>query len=615
MGYQNIIMVIVSLLLSGIVIKTVSPSMIEQIKSNKVETQIIEKQKRIVDSVIRYIKKEKSFPTNMLDLANKGYFLSVFNNNGFGGTFEFTIENNKGLIYISTTITDEKVKSLLINSKKNTFKSYESPTNTIITPYIFSTEILNGNKSHNSSFVAQDNAPDATLNKYWYDTSGEEVVLKISNGSSWIEVLNVSQEGTVALGVPISNDGMDTYKNKVDLTNNNLSDLSSGGSKLIYDTLTNTMKEYININGLFYEKEDITMLKKSFKYIMGSYSSCGIEVGTDLGYCWGLNNYGQLGDNTTTNRLILTAIDGSKQWQSISSGYNSTCGIEVGTNLGYCWGYNGAGQLGDNTTTNRLILTAIDGSKQWQSISSGYNSTCGIEVGTNLGYCWGYNGAGQLGDNTTTQKLIPTAISGSKQWQSISSSGDSPCGIEVGTNLGYCWGRNSNGQLGDNTTIDKLTPTAISGSKQWQSISSGYNSTCGIEVGTNLGYCWGRNSNGQLGDNTTTQRLIPKAISGSKQWQSISSSGDSTCGIELTTNLGYCWGLNNYGQLGDNTTTDKLTPTAISGSKQWQSISSGYNSTCGIEVGTNLGYCWGYNIYGELGDNTTTQKLIPTAIK
>jgi alpha-tubulin suppressor-like RCC1 family protein len=230
--------------------------------------------------------------------------------------------------------------------------------------------------------------------------------------------------------------------------------------------------------------------------------------------------------------------------------------------VAYAWGRNRYGQLGDGTTTNRTTPTRVSGGHTLASISAGGYHTVGITTSGDA-YAWGRNNYGQLGlaPPMTGDRLTPTRVTGGHTWASISAGRYHTVGITTDGEAG-AWGRNNYGQLGVGTTTNRLTPGLVSGGHTWASISAGYYHTVGITTSADA-YAWGRNDDGPLGDGTTTQRLTPTRVSGSHTWASISAGGYHTVGITTTSGAAYAWGYNGYGELGDGTTTDRLTPVLV----------------------------------------------------
>ena len=347
----------------------------------------------------------------------------------------------------------------------------------------------------------------------------------------------------------------------------------------------------------------------------GMYQSCGIKS-DDSVRCWGWNTNGQLGDNSTTQRNVPTALSGGGAWKSVFTTFSNTgvhtCGIKSDDSL-WCWGSNSSGMLGDNSTTQRNIPTSVSGGGTWKSVWGGDAHTCGIKSDDSL-WCWGNNSSSQLGDTTTTNSLVPLPVAAGGVWSNASTGYGHTCGIRLSGVL-YCWGGNGSGQLGDNILSSLTVPREIYGGGTWNFIATGSNHTCGIKNNNSL-YCWGWNGSQQLGDNTSTNRLIPTAVSGGGSWGKVSLGYSHSCGIKLDDSM-WCWGANNYGMLGDNSTTARGVPTSVSGGGAWKYIhlsgSNFYSHSCGIKSDDTL-WCWGHNNNGELGDSTTTQRQVPTAV-
>jgi len=328
------------------------------------------------------------------------------------------------------------------------------------------------------------------------------------------------------------------------------------------------------------------------------YHSCAMAVGK--AYCWGQNDNGQLGNGTTTDSNVPVEVGGAltgKTVTAIGGTGNTSCAI-ADTKI-YCWGRNSDGQVGNNSTTNVNTPTLVSNTNLGGSYIATALSTSGSRsynmcaIADDKAWCWGRNEAGQIGNATSgsTDVLVPTAVranSGDALYNKVvtaisqdgyyNGSGGYPhvCVVAKSPTLNdgaaYCWGENADGQLGRNNTTDSNVPVAVSTSgvlsgKVVQDVVAGLRHSCALANAKV--YCWGENSAGQVGDGTTSQRNVPVATRANngdllynKVVTAIGGGANRSCAVaDFKT---YCWGLNDMGQLGDGTTTNKNVPTKSS---------------------------------------------------
>lgn len=334
-------------------------------------------------------------------------------------------------------------------------------------------------------------------------------------------------------------------------------------------------------------------------------SACGIMKNSTL-WCWGRNLSGRLGDGTTTNRGTPTAVTGGSTWKQASAGVVS-CGIKSDDTL-WCWGQNFLGRTGLNTTTgDALTPTQVSGGGTWKYVSVGFVS-CAIKTDDTL-WCWGPNANGMTGLNTTTgNTIVPTQVSGGGAWKYVAVGDIAACGIKTDDSL-HCWGSNGSAVTGRGTTVgNTLVPSPVNGGGTWKFVDTSTNHSCGIKTDDSL-WCWGSNVNGRTGLNTTTGTTTsPAAISGGGSWKSIQVSFTHSCAVKSDNAL-YCWGLNTYGQLGDNTLVDRQVPTLVTGGYTWSFANVMNSATCGILLTSKMMRCWGTNTNGVRADDNLSDRV------
>lgn len=297
----------------------------------------------------------------------------------------------------------------------------------------------------------------------------------------------------------------------------------------------------------------------------GREHTCGLYRDGTL-YCWGANSDGQLGLGSTTRSLTPAKV--SSGWMTVDAGETHTCGIDTGFKA-YCWGSNRYGAVGEGSDTVVRSPLRISRSGPWMAISAGGNTTCAID-GKDKRYCWGYNSLSALGlgegKRNTTVISIPTQRSNDGTWRSIDMGVNGGCGVMLANSL-WCWGYNGDGKLGVGDTQTRHEPTRVGDFKDWKQVTTGSFHTCGVRS-NGQGYCWGANGDGQLGiattggSRTTPQSILWKPEEPSLKWRKLAAGGAHTCGI-TSSGILHCWGRNTYGQLGTNTSKGSFLPAEV----------------------------------------------------
>jgi alpha-tubulin suppressor-like RCC1 family protein len=386
--------------------------------------------------------------------------------------------------------------------------------------------------------------------------------------------------------------------------------VGSGGFEMVGSYLNQEGRRIyvISVAGMPLEVIDISV---------SSGHTCAVTVQGGA-KCWGFDNFGVLGNGTATDSLTPTDVVGlTSGVASISAGSTHACAVTT-SGAALCWGNGANGRLGNGATTASQTPVNVTGlSSGVASISAGGSHTC-ARLTTGGARCWGSNSRGQLGigltAGATQQRTTPQTVGGTWTWTMIKAGGEHVCAVRS-TGTVYCWGRNAEGQLGNNTTSDYISPMTVSNlSGGLLDLSAGGRHTCAVTM-TGGAKCWGRQDFHQNGTGVTGVRHVtPQDVVGLTTGVSQISAGNLHSCAVLSSGEARCWGGNTGGGLGDGSTTLRTTPVTVSGlSTGVGFISAGSDTTCAMLI-SGSARCWGLNNTGQLGDGTTTNSAAPVAV-
>jgi alpha-tubulin suppressor-like RCC1 family protein len=295
----------------------------------------------------------------------------------------------------------------------------------------------------------------------------------------------------------------------------------------------------------------------------------------------------------------------------VFAGSVSACAIRPDTSAA-CWGENSTGQLGDGTTTRRSSPATVRGLAGVTELALSQEASCALRDDGSV-WCWGYNGLGQLGDGTFTGRLDPTPVTSLSGVVDLSAGRFHTCAL-LDDGTVWCWGDNYGGQLGDGTFEMRNLPVRVQGIATIATavvVGNQAGHSCAVLADTTAA-CWGDNDFGQVGDGTTTDQPTAVPVLGVSGVVRLAPGELHTCAI-VDDGTVRCWGANYAGQLGDGTTMDRATAAEVTPLAGMVALSAGVFHACGHGTDSIL-RCWGGNNYGQLGDTTTIDRLVPSAV-
>jgi alpha-tubulin suppressor-like RCC1 family protein len=278
----------------------------------------------------------------------------------------------------------------------------------------------------------------------------------------------------------------------------------------------------------------------------------------------------------------------------------------------YAWGRNNTGQIGDNTGINRSSPVQIGALTTWSSLDAGRYHNQAIKTDGTM-WAWGVNSAGQLGIGTIVWTSSPVQIGLLTNWYQVSAGRQESAATRTDGTL-WSWGSNNFGQLGINQASGyRSSPVQIGALTDWYQVWVGYRNMVSVKTNGTL-WSWGQNQYGQIGDNTTTYRSSPVQVGGLTNWSSSSVGRFFVVAVKTDGTL-WSWGVNNNGALGQNIlgTVRRSSPVQIGALQSWSKVSVGYSNVLAIQTNNTI-WAWGENDYGMLGLNNTVNRSSPVQI-
>ena len=346
----------------------------------------------------------------------------------------------------------------------------------------------------------------------------------------------------------------------------------------------------------------------------GYEHSCALHQDGTIS-CWGHNENGQLGNGTQTDSSAPVQVVGITDATAITAGYEHSCALHQDGTIS-CWGHNENGQLGNGTNTSSSAPVQVAGITDATAITTGDSHSCALHQ-TGTISCWGRNWEGQLGNGQRGYDLVssaPVQVVVITDATEVSAGSSHSCALREGGTIS-CWGENKHGQLGNQRGYHFVSsaPVQVADITDATAITTGSSHSCALHQ-TGTISCWGRNTYGQLGNETNTESSsAPVQVLGITDATAISAGHRHSCALRQTDTIS-CWGNNWRGQLGNETDTEySSAPVEVVGITDATAITAGGYSSCVVREGGTIS-CWGDNRSGQLGNGTDDYSLTPVQV-
>jgi parallel beta-helix repeat protein len=370
-----------------------------------------------------------------------------------------------------------------------------------------------------------------------------------------------------------------------------------------YGQLGNSSTSNENIPVQVKDLNDITAIAA------GRFHSMGLKQDGTV-WAWGGNNSGQLGDSSTSEQRIPVQVKNLNDVTAIAAGRSHSLALKKDGTV-WAWGYNAYGQLGDSSTSSKSMPVQVKDLNHVIAIAAGRYHSLALNQDGSV-WTWGSNEYGQLGNSSTSNKSIPVQVKDLNHVIAIVSGEYHSLALKQDGSV-WAWGFNSNGQLGDSSTSNKSIPVQVKDlTNDVIDIAVGVAHSLALKQDGSV-WAWGSNEYGQRGDSNTPDKSTPVQVKDLINVIDISAGGDHSLALKHDGYV-WAWGSNEYGQLGDSSTPNKSTPVQVRDLNYVINIAAGTFHSLALKRNGTV-WAWGYNEYGQVGDSSTSDKMVPVHVK
>jgi alpha-tubulin suppressor-like RCC1 family protein len=345
----------------------------------------------------------------------------------------------------------------------------------------------------------------------------------------------------------------------------------------------------------------------------GGEHTCAVSR-SGRAYCWGRGEDGELGTGDLLSSFVPLPVSGEVTFQEITAGDAHTCALATDARI-FCWGWSGFFQTGTGESALRRTPVPVLSEERFTAVSAGAHHTCAIATDGRV-FCWGHNRWGQTGNGTTDVTGFPIEVVGDLRAVALGSGGYHTCALTAAGEA-FCWGKNDFGQLGVASDAPFFTePTPVVTDLRFSTLDAGASHTCALSSGE--AYCWGSNAYGELGDGAPWRPGLagpaqPVPVILLNDLIAISAGTAQSCAIQRG-GLTWCWGRGSEGQLGNGNTRDHAVRQPVYVLPNLRHTNEivarfavlavgGATHACGIADGAV--FCWGTGRKGQLGGEAT----------